>query len=474
MKHLNEDDVLRIIRENSEESTEVEFKELLNLKTHTDKLEFAKDISAMANALGGTILYGVTKKGIVIGIDPKTFDLQKMHDIINNRAVHYIDFNGQLIEMLNTAPNVKVGVIIVEKNTNPPVCVWSSDHTRLIAYRRQGNTIKELNADEIKNLSKEGILRLPSWHRINLKETGVFNYDFSKRESSFEWFMAPEQDRIWGPVLPVPMPYIPFTDGIGVMTNCGGTGGRWLEILREIEVQIDKNHGIVAECWTIRNNRLLGPLPESMQYFTGPSVECLSDKLNDKRIDKYGYLSCVFLAYPNLLYVFQGQMNNLMALNVYSSSIPARPLIIKIEDQKAVLNESSLSFITLEAKRINVVEWSGIPSIVDQSTQNAVQTLSEVEILGYIGQRTESPFKIKGLYILKANSEIINAIKEKDGEEGTFLAKSKPPILFCHLLSRRSEDDKKNVELTTLNLTLRRLNSILSTTLIITAECGIF
>ena len=52
---MNEDDVKRLVRENPEESTEVEFKEKLSFRTRKDRFEFAKDISAMANALGGRI-----------------------------------------------------------------------------------------------------------------------------------------------------------------------------------------------------------------------------------------------------------------------------------------------------------------------------------------------------------------------------------------------------------------------------------
>lgn len=243
---MNESDIKRLIRENPCESTEVEFKENLFLDIRANKFEFAKDITAMANALGGKILVGVTDKGGIRGIDPSTFDLQRMYDILNNRAIHYVDFHGQLVEMPSVGPNIKVGVIIVEKSANPPICMWSFDHTRIVAYRRQGNTIKELNADEIKKLSQGGVPISPSWYRIDPKQTGVFSYDFSQRNSFFEWYMAPNQDRIWGPVLPVPLPFLPITEEIGISAYCGGVSGGWLEVLKEVERQIDKRHGIIA------------------------------------------------------------------------------------------------------------------------------------------------------------------------------------------------------------------------------------
>ena len=463
----------RLVRENPEESTEVEFKEKLSFRTRKDRFEFAKDISAMANALGGRILVGITNKGAIVGTDPTTFNLKRMHNIVNNRAIHFGDFDGELVPMPSFGPDITVGVIHVEKSLNPPICIWSRDHTMIVAYRRQGNTTKKLNADEIKKLSQEGVLSAPSWYRMDPKDMGVFNYDFSKRESSFEWHMAPEQDRIWGPVLLVPMPFLPFLDGICIKAYCGGVSGGWLEVLEELEEQIDRHHGIIAECWTIRNSQLLGPLPEKMQYFTGPSVRCLIDTLKNKRIDKYGFLSCVFLAYRNLLYVFQGEMNNIVELSVYSSSIPARPRVVKIMDHKAALSETGFSFIDLQAKRIDV--WRGIPFIgAGHPTQGELDAQPNAELLGYIGQRREGPFKVRGLHIFKTSEKLKDIIRKKGGDEGRFLTQTEPPLLFSHVSSKMSEKDKRNVKITALGLTLQTFASTLSTTLIVTADCGIW
>jgi hypothetical protein len=468
---LNEDDVKGLIRENPDESTEVEFKEKLSLTTPSDKFEFAKDISAMANAFGGKILVGITKKGVIVGIDLTTFDPQRMHDVMNNRAIHFVDFEGKLVDMPSSGPCVKVGVIRVEKSTNPPVCIWSRDHAKLVAYRREGNTIKELNPDEIKKLSQEGVPRAPSWHTIDPKETGVFNYDFSQREPFFEWYTVPEQDRI-SPVLPVPIPFLHLADGIGLRAYCGGVSGGWLETLREVEEQIDKHHGIIAECWTIRNSQLLWPLPENMQYFTGPSVRCLTDTLEDKRIDKYGYLSCVFLAHPQLLYLFQGEMNNIMDLNVYSSSIPARSRVVKIVDHQATLSETGFSFINLQSKTMNV---DGISFIgADHPTERELDAQPNAELVGYIGQRSEGPFKVRGLHIFKTSEELRGIIREKGGEEGRFLTQTEPSILFSHVSSRMSEEDKRNVKITGLRLALHAFSSTNSTTLTVAADCGIY
>lgn len=472
MEHLNEDDVVRLIKNNPNESTEVEFKERLSLDTHSNRFELAKDITAMASALGGKILLGVTKKGDIVGIDPSTFDLQRMHDVLNNRAIHYVDFDGLLVDMPGVGPNVKVGVIVVEKSANPPVCIWSPDRTRIMAYRRQGNTIKQLNADEVKKLSQESVPRAPSWHRIDTKQTGVFSYDFCRRESFFEWYMAPEQDRIWAPVLPVPLPFLPLADGMGVRAYCGGVSGGWLEALEEVERQIDRHHGIIAECWTIRNSPLLAPLPEKMQYFTGPSVECLIDALKHEKIHRHSYLSCVFLAYRNLLYVFQGQMNNVVDMSVYSSNIPARPKVIKLVNQKAALSETDFSFINLRAKKGDL--WRGISIIgAGHPTREELEAQPNAELLGYIGQRTEGSFKVRGVHIFKISEELRKIIRES-GEEGRFLTQADPPFLFSHVSSRMSEEDKVNVKITGLRLTLQAFDSTNSTTLIMTADCGIY
>jgi predicted HTH transcriptional regulator len=59
LKRLQADDIANVVRDKIEESLTLEFKRDLNLKSEHDKREAAKDVSGMANAAGGRIIYGI-------------------------------------------------------------------------------------------------------------------------------------------------------------------------------------------------------------------------------------------------------------------------------------------------------------------------------------------------------------------------------------------------------------------------------
>jgi hypothetical protein len=58
-KLLQGDDIAALVSDQVEESLTLEFKRELNLKSEPDKREAAKDVSGMANARGGRIIYGI-------------------------------------------------------------------------------------------------------------------------------------------------------------------------------------------------------------------------------------------------------------------------------------------------------------------------------------------------------------------------------------------------------------------------------
>jgi hypothetical protein len=84
-----------------DESDRVEFKREIGLESEREKSEFAKDVSALANTFGGHILFGKEDKrqgGRIIGVDPQTYDADKMQQIIAQRCYPPPAFSSELIE----------------------------------------------------------------------------------------------------------------------------------------------------------------------------------------------------------------------------------------------------------------------------------------------------------------------------------------------------------------------------------------
>lgn len=84
-----------------DETNSFEFKREINLESEKEKSEFAKDVSALANTFGGFILFGKEDKrqgGRMVGIDPQTYDADKMQQVIAQRCYPPPVFSSELIE----------------------------------------------------------------------------------------------------------------------------------------------------------------------------------------------------------------------------------------------------------------------------------------------------------------------------------------------------------------------------------------
>ena len=84
-----------------DESDRVEFKREINLESEKEKLEFAKDVSSLANAFGGFILFGKEDKrqgGRILGINVQTYDAEKMQQIISQRCYPPPVFTSECIQ----------------------------------------------------------------------------------------------------------------------------------------------------------------------------------------------------------------------------------------------------------------------------------------------------------------------------------------------------------------------------------------
>lgn len=99
MTKMNE--LLDKLLSQTEETATLEFKREIRLSSDTEKREFAKDVSALANSTGGYVLFGKedkTEGGRILGIRPETFDADQMQQIIASRCYPPVKFNAELIK----------------------------------------------------------------------------------------------------------------------------------------------------------------------------------------------------------------------------------------------------------------------------------------------------------------------------------------------------------------------------------------
>ena len=128
------------------ETTKVDRKLQLDLEGEKGKLDFCKDVSAMANTYGGTgyLLIGVEdKSGAVIGIDPQSFDTARMQQVVNSRCQPHIDFSARVVDYQGKT----VGLITIPESTRKPHRI--REGTKMSTFVRRGDTTEQADTEEI-------------------------------------------------------------------------------------------------------------------------------------------------------------------------------------------------------------------------------------------------------------------------------------------------------------------------------------
>jgi hypothetical protein len=121
-----EEDLLDLIRNRHEENIELDYKRADALdSTDGKKTQISKDVSAFANSIGGTILYGMEEDPTephfataVSPIDPRTYSKEWIEQVINSRIQPRI--SGILInpiELGHTAPGKFAYAVVVPEST---------------------------------------------------------------------------------------------------------------------------------------------------------------------------------------------------------------------------------------------------------------------------------------------------------------------------------------------------------------------
>lgn len=127
MNVKSEKDILNLVVNKVEENISLDYKECIAL-TNTDrsKNELSKDVSAFANSIGGSIIYGVKEEEhipvkIDDGVDPKEITKEWLESIIDSRISPKIDGLEIIpIELKETNPGRYIYAVNIPQSTRAP------------------------------------------------------------------------------------------------------------------------------------------------------------------------------------------------------------------------------------------------------------------------------------------------------------------------------------------------------------------
>ncbi len=155
----NESDLLDMVKAETQESIELDFKESKALEnTGKKKDDISKDVSALANSAGGTIIYGVKEdKNTHVaaeldeGSDPTDITKEWLEQIINSRIHRRID-GVRINQIPLTTPKGRVAYIVyVPSSTRAPH--QASDKRFYKRFNYQSVPMEEY---EIRDVSRRG------------------------------------------------------------------------------------------------------------------------------------------------------------------------------------------------------------------------------------------------------------------------------------------------------------------------------
>lgn len=139
---MSEKSLADLLRRDKESFT-LEFKSEIKL-SDSEKSEFAKDVSSFANAKGGNILYGKDdpkRGGKIVGIDPKSFNSEKMYQIISQKCYPPVKFKAELLSFESKS---FILLTIPESPLKPHEIVGTRD-----VWIRRGDTTDKATTREI-------------------------------------------------------------------------------------------------------------------------------------------------------------------------------------------------------------------------------------------------------------------------------------------------------------------------------------
>jgi len=148
-EHLDE-----MVSVEASESQTLDFKKELNLGVPKEKKEVGKDISGMANAHGGVIIYGVEEEkrngnpvaAKIHPIDNAHEIADRLHKVISTGITPSYQPNIRVVEIENG------GVILVRAHRNPGALLFANGYERY--YRRYGTNCNPMSPQDVEEAFK--------------------------------------------------------------------------------------------------------------------------------------------------------------------------------------------------------------------------------------------------------------------------------------------------------------------------------
>jgi hypothetical protein len=477
MSPVNIKEILQ--RHGKGERPNVDFKRELDLTSTLKKVELAKDIAAMCE-LGGYILFGFENDGRPLGIDPVTFDEEQISQVIANRCLYPSHgIAAELIDYEENGINYTVGVISVpESSFELPTC-FKDKNGNWKAPVRVGSTTSYLTPTEaIEYYKAKRKDRPPKFLPIDIDNAAVYSLDFSDKNPYLSFRAKPlESFGEFMPSIPIPLSFVPQLYRVKPVLKCwcGSIAGEdWLSRLLEVEQKIREHHsGIIAETWGIRNWELIGPLPNVMEYFIGPSIVSLKETVEELEIRKYSYFGWAAVAFKQILYVCSGQMNHLLDLDVYLPYVPKSNEFVSVSSSGVTTERQNLWFSEVDG--IDIADFSGIRYwSTDYPTKEDLMKLPSARIAGYMGSpRSDDTFKIKGLHVLALSEDCREIVKDKGGKYGEFISSIERGTLPSYVDSKLVERESDEVKLTHLRMNVQFFSGTFSTVHLLSVRAGI-
>jgi hypothetical protein len=152
---VSESDLEALIDSAVPESLTLDFKEQLLLDTPSDKCEFVKDVSSLANKIGGDLLYGIHEAdGVakaIVGITQTNVDAtvqtleQLLRSSIEPRLVGY-----QIVPIPIRKGGAACILVRIPRSLNGPHRVSHGGHNRF--YVRNSNGKHEVSVEELRQM----------------------------------------------------------------------------------------------------------------------------------------------------------------------------------------------------------------------------------------------------------------------------------------------------------------------------------
>jgi hypothetical protein len=150
-----EDDLMALQRQQITERLDLEYKRAEALEnTDGKKNEISKDVSAMANSAGGTIIYGIAEDKqtrtirVTGGIDPSVLSIEWLEQVISSRIQRKIDGVGiNPVQLATVDPGKVAYVVSVPQSMRAPHMAYDRRY-----YKRLGTTTALMEEYEVRDV----------------------------------------------------------------------------------------------------------------------------------------------------------------------------------------------------------------------------------------------------------------------------------------------------------------------------------